>query len=225
MPVWIKTNNCSCNAGNPDNACWNIPIITGPWFSFYIYQGAALSYAIQALNSPTSWAASGLPTGLSINTTTGEITGTAWATVGWYSSIVQAYNDCGSSAVITLRIHIISQPSDVSCGFTSITTSDTFGSSGVYCGSTGGCSTSRTYDVTGQFSANTTLRSSPSISDGKMGFRYRTNSTWWGDYFPSGSTAVLFLVPSGTTELEIVTFCTSDWASGSFTFSCVPPPP
>ena len=84
-----------------------VPVITGPFFSFWINQGSGLSYAVQATNGPTYWAASGLPTGLSINASTGEITGTCYGTVGWYTASVQASNGCGASAVVSIRIHVI----------------------------------------------------------------------------------------------------------------------
>ncbi len=56
---------------------------------------------INAANSPTSFAASGLPPGLSLNTATGQITGTL-TTTGTYPVNVSASNATGSaSAVIT----------------------------------------------------------------------------------------------------------------------------
>ena len=45
-------------------------------------QGTAFSYQIAASNSPTTYAAAGLPAGLSVSTTTGLISGTpdcGWA--------------------------------------------------------------------------------------------------------------------------------------------------
>lgn len=62
----------------------------------------AFSYQIVASNTPTSYAASGLPVGLSINTTSGAITGTP--TVGGiFTSTLTASNGNGASNAFTLQ--------------------------------------------------------------------------------------------------------------------------
>lgn len=62
---------------------------------------SALSYQIVATQSPTSYAASGLPVGMSLNTTSGLISGTP--TVGGISSAtLTASNGNGSSSTFTL---------------------------------------------------------------------------------------------------------------------------
>jgi len=66
--------------------------------------GTAFSYQIAASNSPTSYAATGLPAGLSVNTSTGLISGTPTA-AGTSSVTLTATNSSGSgSAVLTLTI-------------------------------------------------------------------------------------------------------------------------
>ncbi len=57
--------------------------------------GSAFSYQITASNSPTSFAASGLPAGLAVNATTGAITGTP-ATTGAYAATITATNSAGN---------------------------------------------------------------------------------------------------------------------------------
>ncbi len=57
--------------------------------------GAAFAYQIAAGNSPTSFAASGLPTGLSVNTATGLISGVP-ATAGSFSVGISATNAAGT---------------------------------------------------------------------------------------------------------------------------------
>ena len=57
--------------------------------------GQAFSYQVVASNTPSSYAASGLPSGLSINTTTGLISGTTSAT-GSYSVTLSATNWLGT---------------------------------------------------------------------------------------------------------------------------------
>ncbi len=63
--------------------------------------GTSNAWYIYATGSPTSYAAYGLPPGLSVNTTTGQITGTL-TTAGTYPATVSVTNATGSaSAVIT----------------------------------------------------------------------------------------------------------------------------
>jgi len=59
-----------------------------------------LSYTITATNSPTSYAATGLPAGLSINTTTGLISGTA--TLSGTSNISLSASNAGGTGMATL---------------------------------------------------------------------------------------------------------------------------
>ena len=66
--------------------------------------GSAFSYSITATNSPTSYNASGLPSGLSVNTSNGVISGTP-ATAGSYSVTISATNSAGTgSATLSLTI-------------------------------------------------------------------------------------------------------------------------
>jgi lysophospholipase L1-like esterase len=72
--------------------------------------GTAFSYQIAATNSPTSYSASGLPGGLSVNTSTGAITGTPTAS-GTSSVTVGATNASGTgTATLTLTIAAASNP-------------------------------------------------------------------------------------------------------------------
>lgn len=74
--------------------------------------GSAFSYGITASNSPTSFSASGLPAGLSINRVTGVISGTPSA-AGTANVTLSAANDVGSGSSATLVITIAPNPSDV----------------------------------------------------------------------------------------------------------------
>ncbi|HTZ73918.1 MAG TPA: choice-of-anchor D domain-containing protein [Candidatus Aquilonibacter sp.] len=68
--------------------------------------GTAFSYQIVATNTPTSYGATGLPTGLSINTSTGLISGTP-TSAGTSSVTLSATNSTGTgNATLTLTIAI-----------------------------------------------------------------------------------------------------------------------
>lgn len=71
----------------------------------YATVGQAFSHKVNAINNPTSFAASNLPPGLSIDTTTGTISGTP-ITVGSFVMAVTAANAAGSGSknmTITVR--------------------------------------------------------------------------------------------------------------------------
>jgi hypothetical protein len=77
--------------------------------------GSAFSYQISASNSPTSYGASGLPSGLSINTSSGQISGTisSSASVGVYVVTLTATNAGGSGTKLlslTVTAPAISAP-------------------------------------------------------------------------------------------------------------------
>ncbi|MCG2612178.1 YDG domain-containing protein [Flavobacterium sp. SM15] len=72
-----------------------VPSITSSLTSSSVY-GSAYSYNITASGVPTSYNATGLPSGLSINTTTGAITGTPTVGVGSYNIDISATNGSGT---------------------------------------------------------------------------------------------------------------------------------
>jgi hypothetical protein len=82
--------------------------------------GSPFSYTILASFSPTSYNATGLPAGLSINTTTGVISGTPTA-AGTSSVALTATNNFGTGNAVTLTITISPvtiPPSNVAPAFT-----------------------------------------------------------------------------------------------------------
>jgi archaellum component FlaF (FlaF/FlaG flagellin family) len=92
--------------------------------------GSSFSYQISATNSPTSYGASGLPSGLAINSTSGLISGTP-ASSGTFSVNLSATNGGGTgSATLALSVssplqaQIAASPSSVSFGTVTDGTTD-----------------------------------------------------------------------------------------------------
>jgi hypothetical protein len=75
------------------------PVITPPLSPRRIAQGAPITIALSATGTPDSWAASGLPSGLSINADTGVISGTPLAQVLTTASITATNTDGTSDPV------------------------------------------------------------------------------------------------------------------------------
>jgi hypothetical protein len=77
------------------------PVITSSLTFSATYGVAASIYTVTATNSPTSFNATGLPPGLNINTTTGEISGTPTSRAGSpYNVTISATNVGGTSNAI-----------------------------------------------------------------------------------------------------------------------------
>ncbi len=84
--------------------------------------GTAFTYQITASNVPTSYNAAGLPGGLTVNTTTGAITGTPTAP-GTFNATISASNTAGTgTAPLTLTINPGSGTNLLNENFVSITT-------------------------------------------------------------------------------------------------------
>src|SRR5438477_8366244 len=81
------------------------PPVIQPPFTATGQVGVAFSYTITATNSPTSYNATSLPAGLSVNTSTGVISGTP-TTAGTYTVTISATNAGGTgSHTLTLTIN------------------------------------------------------------------------------------------------------------------------
>jgi hypothetical protein len=93
---WVDVLFAASSAGTP-------PTITSPLTASGTV-GAAFSYQIAASNNPTSFNATGLPAGLSVNTGTGLISGTPTAS-GSFSVALSATNSAGTgTATLALTI-------------------------------------------------------------------------------------------------------------------------
>ncbi len=118
---YVGGNTFSITANTSLYAQWlntSPPVITSS-LTASANEGAAFTYNIIATNVPTSYNATGLPVGLSINTTTGEITGSV-ATAGVYNVTISATNAYGTDTE-TLVITITTGPC-IDEGFDSGTT-------------------------------------------------------------------------------------------------------
>ena len=87
--------------------------------------GTAYSYQITATNTPTSYSATGLPAGLTVNTTTGVISGTP-TTAGTTNVTIGAINGSGTgTATLALTIAAASNPPVINSTLTSSVTVNT----------------------------------------------------------------------------------------------------
>ena len=86
----------------PDVA--TLPAVTSP-ASVTAQEGSAFSYQASASNSPTSYGASGLPAGLTLNPTSGLISGTP-TTSGVYRATLTASNASGTGGPFTLTLTV-----------------------------------------------------------------------------------------------------------------------
>ena len=103
--VILRANNVTATGTAPLMLTMNMPApaITST-LTATATNGAAFSYQITASNSPTSYSAMGLPAGLSVNGTTGLISGTTTAT-GTNDVTISAINLGGTgSAVLALVV-------------------------------------------------------------------------------------------------------------------------
>jgi hypothetical protein len=80
-----------------------VPVITGTMVAYPI-TGQSFSYQISALHTPSSYSATGLPSGLTFNTTTGVISG-APAAAGKSVVTLTATNNSGPSLPTTLTLY------------------------------------------------------------------------------------------------------------------------
>ncbi len=73
------------------------PVINSP-ATWSFASGSSVSYTITATNTPTSFSASGLPSGLTLDTSTGAITGTVSAPGSWDVTLTAA-NEAGAGTL------------------------------------------------------------------------------------------------------------------------------
>jgi hypothetical protein len=84
-----------------------VPKINGP-YTVDTFRSEPFTYTISAKNSPTSFTASGYPSGFSFNSTTGTLSGTP-TTTGTSSIAISATNSTGTGTS-TLTLNVTAQP-------------------------------------------------------------------------------------------------------------------
>jgi hypothetical protein len=124
VPVWAMNNRSSLGTVAGTNS--SPPVITSATTAQGTF-GQTFSYQITATNSPTSYGASPLPTGVSVNTSTGLISGTP-STAGTYTVTVSATNTSGTGTA-TLTINVASGGGGSSGGITLLQSNAVQGSS------------------------------------------------------------------------------------------------
>ena len=121
----------------------NRPTITSS-LSANAYSGLTFFYQIAASNTPTSFAASGLPAGLALDPLSGAISGTLSAPSGVYVVSITATNPVGTgSASLSITVGVLAPPVVTSAKTANANVGSSFGyqitasSSGLYFAATG----------------------------------------------------------------------------------------
>jgi hyaluronate lyase len=120
-PITLSVN-VNGSKGKSFNASFSLapsPVITSN-ANMVAINGKPLSFQVAANNGPTLYGATGLPTGLSINTTTGLISGTATEN-GTFIATISAANSAGTGYA-NLTITVAAAASDVAFPYNSSTT-------------------------------------------------------------------------------------------------------
>jgi len=91
-------------------------------------ESAPFSYQITASGSPTSYSATGLPAGLTLNTTTGAITGTPGVGTAGTASVTVSATGGGSTGTATLLLTIINRFEALRIAWMNTLTADVTGS-------------------------------------------------------------------------------------------------
>jgi len=111
--VALSANSATGTGATTALAITVAPALTAPVISgsnaVTVAIGGTVFYAIAASNSPTSYEASGLPVGLTLNTANGEISGIA-SVSGVYAVALSASNASGASAPFPLTLTVGAVP-------------------------------------------------------------------------------------------------------------------
>lgn len=87
---------------------WVVPVVSGD--TAPASEGAGFSYSIAATETPTSYGATGLPAGLTVNTTTGEISGTPTGITSGTTAVTISATNIAGTDTDTLNIVLTAKP-------------------------------------------------------------------------------------------------------------------
>jgi hypothetical protein len=90
------------------NSSVSAPVLTINQYGQTVTIGTPFSYQITATNNPTAYYSTALPTGLSLNSTTGVISGVYNGNVSQFDVKISANNAGGSSEVLNLFLNAVS---------------------------------------------------------------------------------------------------------------------
>jgi hypothetical protein len=96
----------------------NAPVITSATTASGTYGSSITTYTIAATNSPTSYGATGLPSGLSVNTSNGQITGTPTDRTGSPYSVTISATNAGGTGSATLVLTLAKRSLVITAGIT-----------------------------------------------------------------------------------------------------------
>ncbi len=191
-----------------------VPLVTSATTVSSTY-GTASSYTITGSNTPTSYSATGLPTGMTVNTATGVITVAATTVAGTYSITVSAINGGGAGSA-TLSYTVNTKV---------LTISGLTGSNKVYDGTTAATVTG-TAAVSGLVISETvTLGGTPIYAFAIANVGTATSISTTG-YTISGNAAANYTLTQPTLSANItVATPTIVVTVGTYTYSAIPQGP
>lgn len=187
--------------------CCTVPTVTSDSASGCV--GEAFSFTISATGTILSYGSASLPSGLSLNTSTGEISGTPSAAYSGTFAIT-ATDSCGTgSGSLTLTI------ASNECSFA--------GMSGVVSSAEEGEWWNETLGVSGDFPCAMDVDVTWDATDGTTSWVLKANGStiWYSSISTSGSAAVS--VPAGTTSMQLIGTSVGAGSSSTITVECPPP--
>ncbi len=174
--------------------------------------GAAFTYAITASNSPTSYSATGLPAGLSVNTSTGVISGTP--TAAGTSSVTLSATNAAGTGTATLALTINPAPPVIT---SATTASGTVGKAFAYTITASNSPTN--YGETGTLPAGLSLNTTSGVISGTPTAAGTTSVTIKATNAGGTGSATLTITVSSAVSPPVITSATTKSGTVGSAFS------